>query len=131
MKYVLDTNTVIYFFKEMGNVASNLFQYRPEEIAIPSIVLYELKVGILKSNSPTKRIAQLEIFLKQVRVLPFTDTEANVAAFIRADLEKKGMPIGPYDTLIAATALANQATLVTHNTAEFSRITDLPLTDWF
>lgn len=131
MKYVLDTNTVIYFFKNMGNVAMNLFQLRPEQIAIPAVVLYELQVGILKSNNPNKRIQQLNTLLKQIKVLPFSQQTAFYAAQIRQSLEKKGTPIGNYDVLIAASALETQATLVTHNTREFSRIENLQLTDWF
>lgn len=95
MKYVLDTNTVIYFFKNMGNVAQHLFACRPEQIAIPAIVLYELQVGILKSTHPAKRIAQLHHLLKQIKVIPFSEREAEYAAQIRTALEKKGLPIGP------------------------------------
>lgn len=131
MKYVLDTNTVIYFFKNMGNVASNLFKQRPEQIAIPAVVFYELQVGILKSNNPDKRIEQLETLLKQIVLLPFSEKTAIYAAQIRCTLEQKGTPIGAYDVLIAASALEHQATLVTHNTKEFSRIEHLLLTDWF
>ena len=57
--YILDTNTLIYFFKGMGNVPKKLLATSPKEIAVPSIVLYELEYGIAKSNSPTKRQAQL------------------------------------------------------------------------
>jgi len=57
--------------------------------------------------------------------------EAQSAAMIRASLEKAGTPIGPMDTLIAGTALANQGTLVTHNAKEFSRVDDLQMTDWY
>lgn len=131
MKYVLDTNTVIYFFKGMGNVANQLRTHHPSQVAIPAVVLYELNVGILKSDNPTKRISQLKILLEQVAVLPFTQEEADIAAKIRVDLEKKGTPIGAYDILIAAAALSHQATLVSHNTKEFSRINGLNLVDWF
>jgi len=57
--YLLDTNTLIYFFKGMGNVAQELLSKSPKEIGIPSIVLYELEVGIAKSKSPRKRLQQL------------------------------------------------------------------------
>jgi tRNA(fMet)-specific endonuclease VapC len=129
--YALDTNTVIYFFKNMGNVAQHLFSLPPHEIVLPSIVLYELEVGIAKSTSPEKRRTQLNELLTVVRVLPFTENEASITAKVRATLEQAGTPIGPLDVLIAGTALANQATLVTHNTKEFSRIDSLSLEDWF
>lgn len=129
--YLLDTNTLIYFFKGMGNVAETLLTKSPKDISIPSIALYELEVGIAKSNSPEKRKKQLELLISRIAVLPFTTKEAEVAAMIRADLENIGTPIGPYDTLIAGIALSSNSTLVTHNTREFSRVTGLILEDWF
>jgi tRNA(fMet)-specific endonuclease VapC len=129
--YALDTNTVIYFFKNVGHVAEHLFSLPPHEIALPSVVLYELEVGIAKSTAPEKRRAQLNELLTVVRVLPFTENEAAISAKVRATLEQAGTPIGPLDMIIAGTALANNAILVTHNTKEFSRINSLRLEDWF
>ena len=129
--FVLDTNTLIYFFKGLGNVAANLLGKPPKDIGVPAIVLYELEVGIHKSNSPEKREGQLAVFMSVVNLLPFGMNEAKVAAQIRAHLEAQGQPIGPYDILIAATALANQATLITRNTREFSRIDQLVIENWY
>ncbi len=129
--YILDTNTLIYFFKGMGNVPSKLLATSPKEIAIPSIVLYELEYGIAKSNSPRKRQAQLNEICSVVEVLPFNSQEARCSALIRANLEKKGTPIGPYDLLIAGTAVAYQGILVTNNTKEFNRVPDLKLENWY
>jgi len=129
--YVLDTNTLIYYFRGMGNVANNLLQHPPRDIAIPSIVLYELEVGLAKSKEPEKRRKQLETLAGLVTILPLGAKEAQSAAMIRATLEAAGTPIGSIDTLIAGTALANQGTLVTHNTKEFSRVDSLQMTDWF
>ena len=129
--FVLDTNTLIFFFKGMGQVANNLLLHSPKDIGIPAIVLYELGVGIGKSTSPAKRTKQLAKIASVVNILPFTAVEAKTAAQIRVALETKGEPIGPYDVLIAATAMAKQATLITHNTNEFSRIENLLLEDWF
>ena len=129
--YLLDTNSVIYFFKGMGNIDKNLFSHSPKEIFIPSIVIYELEVGIAKSNNPTKRAEQLNILLSQITVIDLTQNEAKVSAMIRAELEKKGTPIGPIDTLIAGCAKANNLTLVTHNTKEFERVKSLKMVDWF
>lgn len=129
--YVLDTNTLIYFFKGMGKVAERLLDTPPKEIGIPSIVVYEMEVGIAKSTSPDKRTKQLADLLSFVDILPFGLQEAKSASQIRATLEKQAQPIGPYDILIAATALANQAVLVTHNTKEFERVGHLQCEDWF
>jgi tRNA(fMet)-specific endonuclease VapC len=99
--YALDTNTVIYFFKGMGNVATHLFSLPPYEIVLPAVVLYELEVGIAKSTSPEKRRTQLNELLTVVRILPFTENEAAITAKLRATLEKAGTPIGSLDILIA------------------------------
>ena len=129
--YLLDTNTLIYFFKGMGNVARVLLSKSPQDLAIPAIVLFELELGIAKSVDTSKRRAQLESFVCRINVLPFGENEAQVAAIIRANLEAKGTPIGPYDTLIAATAVCANATLVTHNTKEFERVQGIYLEDWY
>ena len=129
--YVLDTNTLIYFFKGMGNVATHLFERAPNEIAIPSIVVYELRVGIAKSTSPEKREKQLQTLLANICVLDFTCKEAASSAMLRATLEAKGEPIGAMDILIAGYALAHNHTLVTHNTKEFEKIDNLKMVDWF
>jgi tRNA(fMet)-specific endonuclease VapC len=129
--FMLDTNTLIYFFKGMGKVEENLFSHSPRDIFIPSLVIYELQVGIAKSNNPQKREKQLATLLEQVNVIPFEEREAKASALIRADLEKKGTPIGPLDILIAGSAKAHNLTLVTHNTREFMRVEGLALQDWF
>ncbi len=129
--YVLDTNTLIYFFKGVGNVSRILLSKPPREIGIPSIVLYELEVGIAKSKAPRKRLQQLENIISVINVLPFTAKEARSSATVRAQLERTGIPIGPIDILISGTAIANQAILVTHNVKEFKRINKLEIEDWY
>ena len=129
--YILDTNTLIYFFKGIGNVSTSLLKKSPRSIGIPTIVLFELEVGIAKSTSPKKRRSQLESLTSTVNILPLGQDEVKSAAAIRADLESQGKPIGPYDVLIAGTALANKGVLVTHNTGEFERIAGLELEDWY
>lgn len=129
--FVLDTNTLIYFFKGMGAVAENLLSVSPKDVGIPAIVLFELEYGIAKSTSPRKRAKQLEEMTSIVCVLPFSGKEAKASAAIRSHLEKKGAPIGPYDVLIAGTALSNQAVLVTNNVKEFRRVPKLKIENWF
>ena len=129
--YLLDTNTLIYFFKGIGDVPNILLSKAPKDIFIPSIVLYELEVGIAKSTKPKKREIQLELLVSRINIVSFGAQEAKVAATIRANLESNGTPIGPYDTLIAGTALSNNATLVTHNTKEFKRVKSLNIEDWY
>lgn len=129
--YVLDTNTLIYYFKGQGQVAQNLASTPPQEIIISTIVVFELQVGIAKSNSPSKRIQQLQQLLSKVHQVDFDCDMAIAAATIRAQLEQQGTPIGPMDILIAGTAVSLQATLVTHNVSEFSRIPGLAIADWY
>ena len=128
--YILDTNTLIFFFKGMGNVAGNLLAVSPKDIGIPAVVLYELEYGIAKSSSPKKRTKQLGELCALVDVLTFGDEEAKTSAIIRVALEKKGTPIEPYDVMIAGTALCKQGVLVTNNTKEFRRVPALKTIDW-
>lgn len=129
--YLLDTNTLIYFFKGEGSVAAKMFEYSPAQIAIPSLVVYELEVGIAKSSSPKKREQQLKMFLESVNVIPFGNEEARTSAKIRASLEALGEPIGPIDTLIAGCALAHHYTLVTRNQKEFEKVKGLKIENWY
>ena len=114
----------------MGNVAGNLLAASPKDIGIPAVVLYELEFGIAKSTSPKKRKKQLEELCALVVVLTFGEEEARISAIIRASLEKKGTPIGPYDILIAGTALGKQGVLVTNNTKAFRRVPGLEIINW-
>ncbi len=129
--YLLDTNSLIYFFKGMGNVSKNLFSHSPKDIAVASIVVYELEVGIAKSTNPNKRREQLDLLLSQIKIIDFTNKEAKESANIRATLEKKGEPIGAMDTLIASCAKVNNLTLVTHNLKEFQKVEGLSVVDWY
>lgn len=129
--FVLDTNTISYFFRGEGRVAERLTAVSPSDIALPTIVLFELEVGIAKSKNAARRREQLDQAISAIRVLPLGRTEARAAAVLRARLESAGTPIGPYDVLIAGTALAYGATLVTRNTREFARVPGLSLEDWY
>lgn len=129
--FVLDTNTVIYYFKGVGRVRDHLLGSDPAEVALPTVVLYELEYGAMRMGAADRRRQLVDALLSTVVILPFDVAAARSAAKIRADLETQGTPIGPIDVLIAATALASQATLVTHNVREFTRIPGLSIIDWF
>lgn len=131
MKFCLDTNTLIYFFKGLGNVSTRLLTTPPGEIAIPAVVIFELEVGIGKSAYPRKKKSQLQELASLVNIVPFGQSEAKCAAGIRIKLERQGNPIGPYDILVAASAMANNSTLVTHNQKEFERVEGLKVEDWY
>ncbi len=129
--YALDTNTLIYFFKGEGRVARRLLSESPANVAVPSVVVYELEVGIAKSKNPAKRKNQLERLISAVRLLPFGRAEAAAAAEIRAELELRGARIGPMDNLIAGTALSSGTVLVTRNAEEMKRCPGLKIENWY
>ena len=129
--YALDTNSVIHFFKGRGRIADRLAGTPPADVRLPAVVLYELEVGIARSTAPQRLRSQLAELLAVVDLLPFGPEEARKSAGIRARLERAGIPIDPLDTLIAGTAVAHGATLVTHNTREFQRIEGLEIDDWY
>jgi tRNA(fMet)-specific endonuclease VapC len=129
--FALDSNVVIHAMKGLGRVAARLAETSPADIAIPAVVLYELEFAALHSSDPPKRQRDLERLIGSIQILPFDDRAASRATSLRYDLEKAGQTIGPIDTLIAGTALAHGARLVTHNTREFAKVPGLFLDDWF
>jgi tRNA(fMet)-specific endonuclease VapC len=129
--YALDTNTVSYFLRGEGRIAERLLAAQASQVAIPAVALYELRYGLRRLGAAGRRAAAFEAFCANVAVLPFDDAAAAQAAEIRASLERRGQPIGPHDLLIAATALARGATLVTRNQREFARIEGLRCEDWY
>jgi tRNA(fMet)-specific endonuclease VapC len=129
--FALDTNSLVYFFKGLGRIGEHLRSTAPSEIGIPSVVVYELEVGISRSYKPEKGRVALDTILEVAQILPFDRSAARVAADLRRSLEKAGIGIGPMDTLIAGTAMAHSATLVTHKRREFSRVRGLKVVDWY
>ena len=129
--YVLDTNTVSYFFRGDGRVPDRLLAIPPRDIALSAITTYELRFGVARVPKAKRLIEQLETLLSWVTILPFDDSVSQVAAKIRVELERAGQPIGPLDVLIAATSLAVNGTLVTRNVSEFSRVPELRVANWY
>lgn len=100
------------------------------EIGISSITLAELQYGVMKSSQPTKNQEALNKFLTPLEIIDFDYSATLMYGMIRADLERKGMSIGPLDTLIAAHALSLNITLVTNNEREFIRVDGLNVENW-
>ena len=129
--FLLDTNVCIGLLNGRNPIFIERFrQHQPSEITLCSIVKSELLYGARHSRHVEANLQLLQKFYDPLESLPFDDRCAEEAGLIRADLATQGKPIDPNNLLIAATARANDATLVTHNTAEFSRITGLRLVDW-
>ena len=129
--HVLDTNTVAYFFRGEGRVADRFLATLRSQIAIPSIVAYELRHGAERVPDAKRLAEQLRTLFTWVTILPFDAAAAQVAARIRVELERAGQPIGPHDVLIAATSLAVNGTIVTRNVTEFGRVKGLRVENWY
>lgn len=102
----------------------------PAMFAIPAIVVAELMFGVEKGSNPVRNRLLTENFLRPFKVVPFDEAAAHIYGEIQATLTKQGKKIGPNDTLIAATALAHQAVLVTNNDREFARVPGLQVECW-
>ncbi len=129
--FLLDTNVCVQYLRGKNVLVRQRLAARPTlEVRLCSVVLSELYVGMLRSAQPAKNRAEVDQFAAPFASLPFDDAAADVYARIRHHLESQGTPIRPYDLQIAAIALANGCTVVTHNTTEFGRVPGLILTDW-
>jgi tRNA(fMet)-specific endonuclease VapC len=131
MRVLLDTNICIYMIKNKPpEVRKHFEQFVPGDIAISSITVAELQYGVQKSMAKEKNALALESFLLPLEIVPF-DTESALAyGKIRAELERWGKLIGSMDMLIAAQAIAQDFTLITHNLKEFDRIPGLRCETW-
>ena len=129
---ILDSNTISYYFRGDPKVVPRLQALRPAEVGVPAVVEYELRYGLLRlpEEASAPRWAALTQLLQPLHCLPFDSECAVHAARVRAALDAAGTPIGPHDVLIAATALRHQATLVTRNVREFSRVPGLQWLNW-
>jgi tRNA(fMet)-specific endonuclease VapC len=131
MNYLLDSNVCIVFLNGRSDKLKQQFLARePDEIALCSVVKAELYFGAMKSQNSAKSLLKIEAFFSELISLPFDDESARYYGEIRAGLTANGMIIGNNDMMIAAIALRNDLTLVTHNTREFSRVSGLKLDDW-
>ena len=131
MKYMLDTNICIYIIKHRPEeVIQKFMEHDPDDICISAITYAELVHGVEKSQAKEKNRVALMVLLSEIQIVPFDDLAAQIYGEIKADLQKKGTPIGLMDTLIAGHAKALNLTLVTNNTKEFARVEGLELEDW-
>ena len=127
---MLDTNIVSHIMRYPSSAAAaRMAEYKPDQLAISSVVLSELLFGASKASSK-KLLAQVNFVLQTTAVLSFDDMAAAQYGDIRAHLERKGTPIGGNDIFIAAHALALDVTLITDNIREFSRVPDLRIENW-
>lgn len=128
---MLDTDTISFAVRGVGEVRRHLAAQPLSTLAISSITAMEIEFGL--AQAPAKRgavEAALAVWLPQVTVLDYAQSDARITASIRAALKAQGQPIGPYDLLNAGMALARGLTIVTHNGREYRRVTGLKVADW-
>ncbi len=133
MTYLLDTNVCVTHLRRKSGadaIDQRLATVPPDEVFLCSVVKAELRYGAERSQDPTKSHSQLDTFFAAFASLSFDDSSADRYGRLRKELESKGVVIGPNDLLIAAIALSNNLTLVTHDTGEFSRVPGLRIEDW-
>ena len=130
MIYLLDTNTCIgYISRRSLSIFRRLTSGSRQDVVLCDIVKLELYYGAFRSSRQERNLVVLSEFFSEFVSLPFDGRAAEIGGRIRAQLAV-GTPIGPYDVQIAVIALANNLTLVTHNTREFSRVARLRIEDW-
>jgi tRNA(fMet)-specific endonuclease VapC len=129
MRYLLDANVVIGLLNDAtSKLAYRARRERPADIAISAIVAHELFYGAFKSRRAAQNLAVVDSL--QFVVLELDKEDARQSGEIRALLASRGIPVGPYDVLIAGQAKARNLTLVTHNMDEFGRVPGLRFEDW-
>jgi len=130
LKYLLDTNIVIYTMKNRPQQVKRRFQQHHGRMGISTVTLGELVFGAEHSQQVERNLADLEAFAARLEVLPFDNKAAYHFGQIRAALYRAGRPIGPYDMMIAGQARASGLKLVTNNVKEFERVPGLLVEDW-
>ncbi len=130
MTHLLDTDTCIGVLRQRPGMVQRLSQLAPTDCAASMVTVYELFCGLAKAQDPAKERQKVERFVSAIIEMPLDRASAEAAANIRAELERLGTPIGPYDLLIAGQAVACGLTLVTDNVGEFKRVSGLKLESW-
>lgn len=130
MQYLLDTNVFVALCKDRPGVAARLDTIPADDVILSSIVVAEIEYGIAKSRRRAFNRQVFATLLEGFPVAPFDASAARAYGPIRADLERRGLVIGPHDLLIAAHARSLGAVVVTDNTTEFGRVEGLRVANW-
>jgi tRNA(fMet)-specific endonuclease VapC len=133
MRWMLDTNTLVYVLNarpQHQSVLDRFNDHDPSKLCLSAITLAELRFGVAQSQRRAQTQKKLDRVAAALTVTPFEEGAALAYGLLRAALQAEGQPIGPLDTLIAAHALSESATLVTNNQREFSRVKGLRLENW-
>lgn len=131
MRFLIDTNIIIYSLKNAGNVNDNFLKYKEEEMSLSVISYGELVFGAKKSGSVEKNLKTVEYIKSIFSLVDVTPDVMDVFGELKAKIQKTGRIIDDMDLLIASTAIAENMILVTHNTKHFEKIPNLRIQDWF
>jgi tRNA(fMet)-specific endonuclease VapC len=130
LKYMLDTNIVIYIIKNKPEKVRDTFKTHYGQICISTVTLMELIYSAEKSANPERNLRDIEGLSARLDVLPYDDDAATHTGQLRAELAKAGKPIGPYDQMIAGHARSQGLILITNNIKEFKRAPGLRVENW-
>ena len=130
LKYLLDTNIVIYVIKRRPLEVLDTFNQHAGQISISAITLAELIHGAERSTKVEHNLRQIEDFTSRLEILSYGPKSAAHYGSIRAQLEKQGTPIGVNDLHIAGHARSEGLILVTNNEKEFRRVDGLLVDNW-
>lgn len=130
LKYMLDTNIVIYTIKNKPQPVRETFKRHQGQMCISTVTLGELIYGAERSAQPERNLADIEGLAARLDVSPFDTEAATHFGQLRAELYRSGNPIGPYDMMIAGHARSLGLILVTNNANEFSRVPGLRIENW-
>lgn len=131
MNYLLDTCTISDFFKKIPSVIQHFERLSPWQIFVSTISIMEIEYGLELAPERALKIRPVwDNLLKYVQIVPYTAKCANQCASMRANLRAQGLPVGPYDLLIAGSAAAHDLIVVTSNLKEFRRIFNIKIENW-
>ena len=131
MRYLLDTTVISDFTRGEPAVLSRLKATAKREVSISTVTAMEIEYGLLLNPSRARKIEPvIRALLTDLAVFPYEQEDASATAAVRAALAKRGTPIGPFDLMIAGTALRRGLLMVTSNSNEFARVSGLNLEDW-
>ena len=128
MRFLFDTNAVIALLNGNPALMERVRSHQPDDFGLPAIVTHELYFGAYRSKRQAENLDRIDRL--QFEVIDFSRDDARIAGSLRADLAAAGTPIGPYDVLIGAQALARGLIVITHNSREFDRVAGLLVEDW-
>ena len=129
MKFLLDSNVCIHFFRGKYNIIDKINEVGIDNCAISEITLAELFFGAEKSDNPKKNLKLIEKFIGQLSILPIFDAIQTYGKE-KARLQNEGKMISDFDLLIGCTSIENHLIMVTENIKEFERIKGIKIENW-